>query len=89
MDSNTDWLEKKLSEGLVEPQITIKDESHRHRGHAGAQQGGHYDVSVISQSFSGLNRLERHRLIYQIVDERMGAGIHALSLKLQTPEEAL
>ena len=81
MESMADWIESRLGEGLAPARVTVTDESHRHAGHAGATQGGHFDVTVVSPAFRGLSRLERHRRVHELVGDRIGAGIHALSLR--------
>ena len=40
------------------------DDSHLHAGHAGAREGRHFSVRVVSARFNGLSRVARHRLVY-------------------------
>jgi BolA protein len=69
--------------------LQIEDESARHAGHEGAKSGGgHYRLHLVSQRFAGLPRLARHRVVYDAVAEMMQREVHALSMILQTPEEA-
>jgi len=70
-----------------EASIEVEDESHLHAGHAGAPRGGesHYRVRVESAAFRGLSRIERHRLIHDILKEELTAGVHALALELSVP----
>ncbi|MDP7603737.1 MAG: BolA family protein, partial [Alphaproteobacteria bacterium] len=65
------------------------DQSARHAGHAGARPGGesHFDVVVVSQSFAGLGRVARQRLVYKVLAEELAAGLHALALITRTPAE--
>lgn len=49
--------------------------------------GRHFDAVVVSDGFVGKSRLERHRLVYQALGERMKEEVHALSMKLYTIEE--
>jgi stress-induced morphogen len=45
----------------------------------------HLNVRVQSDSFKGKNLLDRHRMIYQALDEPMKDGrIHALELQAET-----
>ncbi|MGH7232448.1 MAG: BolA/IbaG family iron-sulfur metabolism protein [Nitrospiraceae bacterium] len=45
----------------------------------------HLMVRVVSESFRGKNLLDRHRMIYQALDEPMKDGrIHALELQAET-----
>lgn len=78
-----------LEAGLFEPQVQVIDESHLHVGHAGAREGkGHFRAHIVSPSFAGLRALQRHQLVYRILDEMMQTEIHALNIVALTPEEA-
>ena len=67
----------------------VEDESALHAGHAGAASGGgHYRVHLVSSRFEGLNRVSRHRLVYDCLGKLMKTEIHALALTLLTPAEA-
>lgn len=47
----------------------------------------HLMVRVVSDSFKGKNLLDRHRLVYQALDEPMKDGrIHALEIKAETTD---
>ncbi len=78
-----------LATGLTTEDIDIIDESHLHAGHAGAASGGgHYRLRVISTRFEGVNKVGRHRLVYDCLREMMQKDIHALAMTLLTPSEA-
>ena len=49
--------------------------------------GRHFDAVVVSDEFVNKSRLERHRLIYDALGERMREEVHALSMKLYTVKE--
>lgn len=49
--------------------------------------GRHFDAIVVSDEFIAKSRLERHRLIYNALGERMREEVHALSMKLYTSAE--
>lgn len=69
--------------------LQLNDDSHAHRGHAGAATGlGHFSVVIHSERFSGLGAIARHRLVYQALGELMQTDIHALSIQARTPDEA-
>ncbi len=82
-------LIERLTTSLAPTSIEVVDESHRHAGHAGARPGGetHYQVAIVSARFAGMNRIARHRLVHEIVHDEFENGLHALSLKLLTPDE--
>jgi len=67
--------------------VVIEDESHRHAGHAGASEGGHYELVIVAEAFSGKNTVARHRLIYDAAGDLMRRGIHALSIRAFAPGE--
>jgi stress-induced morphogen len=46
----------------------------------------HFAARVIAESFSGLSRIQQHRMVYDVFDDgELGGAIHALSLKTETP----
>lgn len=47
----------------------------------------HYEALIVSNDFTGLMKIKRHRLIYQALGEHMVADIHALTIKAMTPSE--
>ncbi|MGD1038896.1 MAG: BolA family protein [Roseiarcus sp.] len=80
----------KLTQGLRPITLDIVDDSHRHGGHAGAREGGetHYRIHIVSESFAGKGRLERHRIVYDLLADELAAGVHALALQTLAPGEA-
>ena len=73
---------------VLEPQsLDIEDESHRHAGHAGARDGGHYKITIVAAAFAGHNTVKRHRLIHEAVGDLMRGRIHALSIRAFSPDE--
>lgn len=85
-----DRIQEKLSSELSPSHLTIVDESRKHAGHVGARPGGetHFQVTIVSDRFSSMKRLERYRLVHQILASELEERVHALSLTLQSPEEA-
>jgi BolA protein len=83
-------ITKKLQEAFAPESLDVVDESHLHAGHAGHRPGGetHFRVYIVSQAFEGKSRLDRHRMINQVLADDLAAGVHALALKAQAPGEA-
>ena len=74
-------IEARLRERLAATDVQVIDESHEHRGHAGAAGGaGHFRVTVVSPRFAGLSLVASQRLVYEAVGEMMDGEIHALSI---------
>lgn len=74
---------------VLSPQhLELIDESLLHAGHEGAKSGGgHYQLTLISPAFTGLNSVARHRAVYQALGDLMGSRIHALAITALAPEE--
>ena len=70
--------------------LDIIDDSHRHAGHAGHDGLGesHFQVRIVSDAFAGKSRVERQRLVYDLLAAELKDRVHALSLTTQTPAEA-
>jgi acid stress-induced BolA-like protein IbaG/YrbA len=50
--------------------------------------GQHFHAVVICDSFADKNTLERHRMVYEALGDKMQSTIHALSLRTLTPQQA-
>ena len=86
--SRLEKIEGILREAFLPTELRIKDQSHLHAGHPGAQDGrGHFDVYIVSSKFEGLGSLQRHRLIYAALGDLMDTDIHALRIKSHTAAE--
>jgi stress-induced morphogen len=48
--------------------------------------GDHFRAEVVSDRFTGLSRIEQHRIVYNVFGDEVGGPIHALSIKTSTPE---
>lgn len=88
--ARADRIRRALDTAFAAARIEVTDDSHRHAGHAGAAPGGetHYSVVVITPEFAGLGRLARSRRVHDLLAGEFAGGLHALSLRLLTPDEA-
>lgn len=78
--SNTlDLIRSRLA-SLAPTAIDIVDDSHRHAGHAGAREGGHFTLTVCAPGFAGKTKLQSHRMVLDLLGDLHSAGIHALSI---------
>ena len=81
-------IEQRLRTALSPEDIHIIDDSAAHAGHAGAREGGgHFNVMIVAAAFAGKSLIQRHRMVYDAVDDLMKVDIHALSIKALTPDE--
>ena len=69
--------------------LRVIDDSAAHAGHrgtsehlakTGAADGSHFEISIVSEQFAGMNLVARHRMIYQLLDDLMKSRIHALKI---------
>jgi BolA family transcriptional regulator, general stress-responsive regulator len=82
---DTATIEAALKQALAPSTLTVRDDSHLHAGHEGAQQGRHFHVCIVSTRFAGLSRVQRHRLVYDALADLIPRGIHALAVDAQAP----
>ena len=55
-----------------------------------SRQGSHGDASrvqVVSEEFRGKRLVQRHQLVYRLLDEELKGSVHALSIDAKCPEE--
>ena len=82
-----DALTKALAEHLEPVVLELVDDSAAHAGHAGAREGAHFNLRIVSARFAGLPRISRHRLVYDALRPWMAEGVHALAIDARTPDE--
>ena len=81
-------IRQRLDEAFQPTELLLKDQSQLHAGHEGAKDGkGHFDVTIVSNTFDGKSRLERHRMIYAALGTLLESDIHAVRIKAFTPSE--
>jgi BolA protein len=82
-------IAEKLNRGLAPRRLEITDDSARHHGHAGAHPDGggetHFNVLIESDAFAGKSRVERQRLVYDLLADELKERVHALALTLVVP----
>ena len=84
---NAAQIETLLRAALDPSQLVVQDDSHLHAGHAGAREGRHFTVRLVSERFLGLNWLARHRLVYDALGPLAPQGVHALAIEARAPGE--
>ncbi|MFN3148042.1 MAG: BolA family protein [Paracoccaceae bacterium] len=81
----TEQIEARLSAAFSPRLLTVEDESERHRGHAGYQEGGesHFRVTIEAEAFAPMSRIERHRAVHAALGADLVGRIHALALTIR------
>ena len=78
-------LELRLRERLAPVELQVLDESADHAGHVGANASGfgtHFRVRIASPLFAGKTRVQRHRLVYDALQDFIDQGLHALAIEV-------
>ena len=70
--------------------LDLRDESAQHAGHAGARPSGgsHWQLTIVSEAFSGKTPVARHRMVYEALGDLMKRDIHALRIEALAPEQS-
>lgn len=79
-----DEMRARIEAELAPQVLEIRDDSERHRGHAGWREGGetHFHVVLRTPRFEGLSRIARHRAVHAALGPDLVGRIHALSMDL-------
>ena len=78
-------IRAKLEAEFSPESLDVRDDSERHRGHAGYQEGGesHFTVKIHAPSLAPMSRIARHRAIHDALGKDLVGRIHALALKIE------
>ena len=78
-------LEEKLQKGLRPALLKVINESSNHNVPEGGES--HFRVLVVSDKFSDLSLIKRHKMVHDLVGEEIKEKIHAFSQQTLTPRE--
>ncbi|XP_048129391.1 sufE-like protein 1, chloroplastic/mitochondrial isoform X3 [Rhodamnia argentea] len=84
-------IREKLEKELSPIELHVEDVSYQHAGHAGSRGSDgetHFNLRVVSKEFEGKSLVKRHRLVYDLLQEELQSGLHALSIVAKTPAES-
>lgn len=65
--------------------IELVNESHGHNVAANSET--HFKLTLVSERFQGLRAVQRHQLVYGLVNAEWQSGLHALAMHLYSPDE--
>ena len=77
-------IESKLNSNFSIEHLAVENESHMHNVAPGSES--HFKVTLVSEDFSELMLIKRHRLVMKTLQQEM-QKIHALALHTMTPDE--
>jgi BolA protein len=88
VSTRLETIKTRLSAIFSPLECQLEDESALHAGHAGAASGGgHFRLRIVSAAFEKQSRINRHRLVYDCLDDMMHKEIHALAITALAPSE--
>ena len=78
-------IESRLVTAFAPEFVNVIDESDKHRGHAGYQDGGesHWKIEIKAAALDGLSRIARHRAIHGAIGKDIIGRIHALAIDIR------
>lgn len=84
-------LKEKLMVALEPTRLDVINESSLHAGHRSSPGTGesHFRILIVSDRFSGLARVARHRLVNEALADELSGRIHALALTTLAPDEPM
>ena len=82
-------IREKLTQAFAPEALDVMNDSHLHASHASSPGTGesHFSIKVVSAAFDGKSRVERHRMVNDVLAEELSGRIHALAISALTPEE--
>ncbi len=82
-------MREKLMLALNPTRLDIVNESHQHAGHSSSPETGesHFRVLIVSDAFASKSRVERHRIVNDVLRDELRDGVHALAIKALAPGE--
>lgn len=89
LQNNVPWqplIERVLQQQFQPSFLEVIDESSQHAGHSGANESGmnsHFRVRIASSQFENISRVQRHRLVYDSLQEFLDNGLHALAIEFR------
>lgn len=84
MSSRAQRIQEQL-QALKPVHFELENESDQHSGPKGRET--HFKLLIVSSAFENQSRVDRQRQVFDLLKLEMQTGLHALSLRAQTPSE--
>ncbi|GAB1266062.1 BolA/IbaG family iron-sulfur metabolism protein [Aurantivibrio infirmus] len=78
-------IESILSNALSPEYLSIENESDKHNVPPGSES--HFKIALVSEAFESLRQVQRHQMIYKLLENQLAGGVHALALHTYSPQE--
>jgi BolA family transcriptional regulator, general stress-responsive regulator len=82
-------IHARLTAALAPTRLVVRDDSEKHRGHAGHDGRGesHFTIEVEAPFFAGQSRLARQRAVNAALADLLKERVHALAIVAKAPGE--
>ena len=82
-------INKKINDNLKPSFFKILNFSNQHKNHyeGDNKDTSHIKIIIVSELFDGHSRIERERIVHQILKEEILTEIHSIRLKLYIQSE--
>ena len=69
--------------------FSVIDVSEQHRGHQNFIENveSHFEIIIVSEKFNNKNKIDRHRMVNQILKEEFLSDLHSVVIKTYTIDE--
>lgn len=83
-------IRQRLEAEFSPRELIVSNDSAMHSGHSGDDGSGesHFSVTIVSDAFAGVSRLQRQRMVNGALGDLPGQRVHALAIKARAPGEA-
>jgi BolA protein len=79
---------------LAPVKLELRNDSQKHASHIEKMDDveytgeTHYKLTIVSPMFEGQSRIDRQRMIMDLLKNEFNSGLHALEIKAKAPSEA-
>ncbi|KJS14649.1 MAG: BolA family transcriptional regulator [Hoeflea sp. BRH_c9] len=95
--SRQNRIETALISRFEPERLEVINESHLHAGHhhSGSDHHGsfdgagetHFRIRIVARAFEGMNRVDRHRAVNELLSDELDGGLHAMAVEASAPGE--
>ncbi|WP_461517860.1 BolA family protein [Porticoccus sp.] len=78
-------IENKLREALSPSHLEVINESHMHSVPPNSET--HFKLVIVSDVFRGKRPVQRHQLVYSLLNDEREHGVHALAMHTYASDE--
>ena len=84
-----DKIKSLIKEHFNPVNMLLRNDSAKHAGHywLDDKENSHFTLTIVSDVFTNLSRIQRHQQVYQCLQELMDKPIHALTIHAYSPDE--